>query len=61
MTTASMERSFWKTNPDWYRINSAGKYELTQNAPPEARESFKKFCTPRKEIKYPFEDLSPAE
>ncbi|MDO5138573.1 MAG: hypothetical protein Q4D71_08985 [Oscillospiraceae bacterium] len=61
MATANMERSFWSTNPDWYRVNKNGKYELTSSAPPEAVESFRKWCIPRKDIKCPFKDLAPVE
>lgn len=61
MTTANMERSFWKTNPKWYRVNNEGKFELTKEAPAEAIESFKKFSTSRKNMKCPFNNLTPAE
>ena len=61
MTTANMERSFWKTNPKWYRVNKEGKFELTKEAPQEAVESFKKFSIPRNKMECPFTDLAPAE
>ena len=61
MTTASKERSYWKTNKDWYRVNDKGEYELTENAPPEAVDSFKAWSTPRREVKCPFKDLSQPE
>ena len=39
--TADKERLYWKTKK-WYRINKEKDcYELTENAPERARESFK--------------------
>ena len=51
--TASKETLYWESNPEWYRINEKGDYELTEKAPPQAVESFKLFCKPRKETKNP--------
>ncbi len=61
MATASKERSFWKSNPEWYKINEIGDFELTDKAPPEAVESFRKWCVPRKAIKCPIRELAPVE
>ncbi len=47
---------YWQSNPAWYRVNEKGKFELTEEAPEKAKESFKLFCTPRSEIKCPFDD-----
>lgn len=40
-------RSYWLTNDNWYRIVD-GKFELTPEAPPEARRSFAEWHKPRK-------------
>lgn len=61
MTTANMERSFWKTNPEWYRINEKGEFVLTPNAPTEAVKSFEKFSVTRKDTKCPFKNIAPVE
>ena len=50
----SRKNVFWESNPEWYRINDKGKYELTEKAPHEAQESFAEFMRPRKEMKNPF-------
>ena len=61
MTTASKERSLWKSNPEWYKINEVGEFELTDKAPLEAVESFREWCIPRKAIKCPIKELAPVE
>ena len=43
---ASKENLYWKTNKEWYRINDAGEYELTEVATERARASFALFNTP---------------
>lgn len=45
---------FWRSNPEWYRKNEKGEYELTDKATKEAQESFAEYCKPRKEMKNPF-------
>ena len=52
--TLSNKCFYWRSNPEWYRTNEQGEYELTDKAPEEARESFTEFCKPRKEMKNPF-------
>lgn len=52
--TIDPELSYWKSNPEWYRINAKGEYELTEKATERARKSFLKANTPRKERKNPF-------
>ena len=43
MMTADKDLFLWKTNKDWYRFNEeTGDFELTDKAPKEAIESFKK-------------------
>ena len=42
--TANKENVYWKTNKEWYRINSDGEYELTEAAPARACRSFELFC-----------------
>ena len=54
--TLSNKCFFWRTNPEWSRINEKGEFELTEKAPKEAQESFAEFCKPRKEMKNPFLD-----
>lgn len=44
--TADKENRYWKTNKEWYRINDAGKYELTEAATERAKASFALFNTP---------------
>ena len=40
-----MESMYWRTNPDWYRVNKEKDcYELTDDAPERAVESFKLYC-----------------
>ena len=47
--TGSKKALFWKTNPEWYKINKEKDcYELTDKAPKEAIDSFKLFCSLRK-------------
>ncbi len=44
--TANKEALYWKTNKDWYRINSEkGCYELTDKAPERAKKSFELFMS----------------
>lgn len=38
---------YWKTNERWYRKTKDGKYELTEEAPQRAKESFALYNTPR--------------
>lgn len=45
--TRNSTRSYWMTNDDWYTIVD-GKFELTPQAPPEARRSFAEWQLPRK-------------
>lgn len=45
--TRNSTRSYWLTNDDWYVIVD-GKFELTPQAPPEARRSFAEWKRPRK-------------
>lgn len=33
---------FWKSNPEWYYYDKNDEPHLTEKAPPEAKESFKK-------------------
>ena len=45
--TTSKKALFWRSNPDWYRVNAAGNIEMTEKAPVEAVKSFedwKKAC-----------------
>lgn len=44
--TADRESRYWKTNKEWYRINSKGYYELTDVAPERAQKSFALFNSP---------------
>ena len=47
--TLSLRSLYWKSNPEWYRVNEeTDEFELTEKAPPEAVESFKLFKTPHK-------------
>lgn len=46
--TANKESVYWKTNKEWYRINEAGDFELTEDAPERARKSFELFMSPLK-------------
>ncbi len=47
--TANKERMYWSSNKEWWFYNEkTGKIELTEKAPPEAVESFKKWREPRK-------------
>lgn len=47
--TANKERMYWNSNKEWWFYNEkTGKIELTEKAPPEAVESFKKWREPRK-------------
>lgn len=34
---------YWKTNPDWYDYDENEQPYLTEKAPEEAKESFKKY------------------
>ena len=52
--TMDRELFYWQSNPDWYRVNSDGKYELTEKAPERARKSFEEASKPRREKKNPF-------
>lgn len=45
--TRDMFRIYWMTNKDWYTIVN-GEFELTPEAPPEARRSFAEWHKPRK-------------
>ena len=45
--TRNSTRSYWMTNDDWYKIVD-GMFELTPQAPPEARRSFAEWHRPRK-------------
>jgi len=38
--TANKESVYWKTNKEWYKINDAGEYELTEAATERAKKSF---------------------
>lgn len=41
MMTAKKEFMYWRTNKEWYRINSEKDcFELTDKAPERARKSF---------------------
>ena len=40
------EIMYWHSNPEWYRINKDGKFELTDKAPERAIRSFKLANTP---------------
>ena len=43
--TVNQEPLYWKTNKTWYRINKERDcFELTDQAPPRAVESFKLYC-----------------
>ena len=46
---------YWKTNPDWYDYTDDedpdAKPFLTDKAPPEAVESFKRYLEQKKEMK----------
>ncbi len=43
--TVDMEFMYWSSNKSWYRINKEKDcYELTEQAPPRAVESFKLYC-----------------
>lgn len=47
--TPDLRSLYWKSNPDWWRINEEkDEFELTEKAPPKAVESFKLFNAPRK-------------
>ena len=48
------EPFFWHSNPEWYRINEQGEYELTEKAPERARRSFELAKVSRREKKNPF-------
>lgn len=39
----SPESFFWRNDPEWYRINENGRYEMTEKAPKEAIETFEKW------------------
>lgn len=43
--TANKESVYWKTNKEWYRINSEGRYELTEKAPERAIKSFELYTS----------------
>ena len=45
--TRDMTRIYWMTNKAWYTTVN-GKFELTPEAPPEARRSFAAWNKPRK-------------
>lgn len=38
--TMSKKAIYWKSNPEWYRVNEVGDYEMTDKAPVEAIKSF---------------------
>lgn len=40
-------RIFWMTNKNWYKIVD-GEFQLTPEAPAQARRSFAEYKTPRK-------------
>lgn len=42
---------YWKTNPEWYDYDENEKEYLTDKAPKEAKESFKKYLTLRQKEK----------
>ena len=45
ITANGHELFYWHTNKEWYQIHiEEGYCELTEKAPPEAVESFKKWC-----------------
>lgn len=52
--TKDNSRLYWMTNEKWYRINEEkGCFELTDEAPREARKSFAKWKRPkRRSLKY---------
>ena len=40
-----MESMYWRTNSDWYRVNKEKDcYELADDVPERAVESFKLYC-----------------
>jgi len=41
--TANKESVYWKTNKEWYRVNSEGRFELTELATERAKKSFELF------------------
>lgn len=42
--TMSKKALFWKSNPEWYRVNPKTKdYEMTSKAPKEAVKSFEEW------------------
>lgn len=45
--TRNSTRSYWLSNDTWYKIVD-GKFELTEEAPPEAKRSFAEWHKPRK-------------
>ncbi len=38
------EATYWLSVDSWHRINDNGQFELTEEAPPRAVESFKIWC-----------------
>ena len=47
--TANRERMYWHSNKEWWFYNDkTEKIELTEKAPPEAVESFKKWRESKK-------------
>ena len=47
MMTKDMFRIYWMTNKKWYKVVN-GEFQLTSEAPPEARRSFEEWHKPRK-------------
>ncbi len=46
------EIMYWHSNPEWYRINEEGKFELTDKAPERAIKSFELSNTPEEEYAF---------
>lgn len=44
---SNKESLYWKKDERWYRKNKDGKYELTEEAPQRAKESFALYNMPR--------------
>ena len=55
--TFDRELFYWESNPEWYRVNEAGQFELTDKAPERAVRSFNLAKTQRSEMENPFINL----
>lgn len=43
MMTTDKTLFYWQTNKDWYIVDDEGNVTLTDQAPDEAKESFKRY------------------